>query len=55
MSCILSKAPAATDTTGSQDLGHIDTWTVDDTGLSRLDGDWGLAEGNLRAVGLAVA
>lgn len=44
VSCDLSGAAPATDASGSTDLGHIDTWTVDDAGVSRLTGDWGVAQ-----------
>ena len=55
MSCTLSGASPASGATGSSDLGHIDSWAVDETGLSRLDGDWGVAEGRPRAVALNFA
>jgi hypothetical protein len=40
----LSGLPAAVDVSGEADLGHIDAWAVDDTGTSKLTGDWGSAE-----------
>jgi hypothetical protein len=40
----LADTPPATDAKGEADRGHIDTWTVDDEGTSRLTGDWGSAE-----------
>ena len=43
VSCALSGAPPATGEDGTQDLGSIDSWTVDDAGVSRLEGDWGEA------------
>lgn len=41
VSCALSGAPPATDATGTADLGNIDSWTMDDAGVSLLTGDWG--------------
>ena len=43
VSCALSGAPPATGAGGTEDLGNIDSWTVDDAGVSLLTGDWGEA------------
>ena len=44
VTCTLSGRPPATDATGEQDLGNIDSWLIDDAGTSLLAGDWGEAQ-----------
>ena len=44
VTCNLSGAPPALDADGEQDLGNIDTWTVDEAGVSLLTGPWGHAQ-----------
>ncbi len=39
----LSGAPPAIGPSDETDLGHIDTWLVEDSGRSVLEGDWGTA------------
>lgn len=53
MTCAMSDAPPATDARGSKDHGHIDVWTVDEDGVSRLEGDWGTVEVRSTAVTLS--
>jgi hypothetical protein len=50
----LSGLPPATDTTGRQDFGHIDSWIVEDTGWSLLEGDWGTARARDALVSLVL-
>ncbi len=44
VSCVLSGWQPATGPDGAEDLGNIDSWTVDDAGVSLLEGDWGEAQ-----------
>ena len=50
----LSGLPPATDATGRQDFGHIDSWIVEDTGLCLLEGDWGTARARDASVSLVL-
>ncbi len=43
VACVLSGAPPASSADGTTDLGNIDSWTVDDAGVSLLEGVWGEA------------
>ena len=43
VSCALSGAPPATSADGTEDMGNIDSWTVDAAGVSLLEGGWGEA------------
>ncbi|HEY3924439.1 MAG TPA: hypothetical protein VGL75_07745 [Acidothermaceae bacterium] len=45
----------ATDATGQHDFGHIDSWAVDESGWSSLEGDWGRARARNASVSLVLS